>query len=43
LKTNPATAKIIATISVFILNFMARRFIVFAEPPAGPWRPQIPS
>ena len=35
-------SKIIATISVFILNFSGRRFIVFPEPAAGPWKPQSP-
>ena len=42
-KTNPGIAKIIATISIFILNFVGRRFIVFPESPTGSWRPQIAS
>ena len=33
-------AKIIATITVFIINFLGRRFFVFPEPALGPWRPQ---
>jgi glycosyltransferase involved in cell wall biosynthesis len=43
LKTSPGIAKIIATVSIFILNFTGRRFIVFPEPPTGPWRPQYSS
>jgi len=31
-------AKIIATISVFIINFMGRKYFVFKEPPPGPWK-----
>lgn len=37
---SPAVSKIIATAIGFLLNFMGRRFIVFPEKPAGPWRPQ---
>ena len=31
-------SKLMATISVFILNFVGRRFVVFPEPSSGPWR-----
>jgi glycosyltransferase involved in cell wall biosynthesis len=41
LKTPPGIAKIIATFSIFILNFIGRRFIVFPEKAAGSWSPQI--
>jgi glycosyltransferase involved in cell wall biosynthesis len=33
-------AKIIATVTVFLLNFLGRRFFVFPEPALGPWKPQ---
>ena len=33
-------AKIIATVSVFLINFLGRRFFVFPEPTSGPWKPQ---
>lgn len=36
----PEGAKIVATISVLIFNFLARRFVVFPEPPLGKWKPQ---
>jgi dolichol-phosphate mannosyltransferase len=35
-------SKIIATIAVFIINFLGRRYIVFPEPAAGDWKPQNP-
>jgi dolichol-phosphate mannosyltransferase len=35
-----ASSKIIATISVFILNFLGRKFFVFPEPSSGDWQPQ---
>jgi putative flippase GtrA len=34
----PLWAKIIATTSVFIINFLGRKYYVFKEPPAGPWK-----
>jgi dolichol-phosphate mannosyltransferase len=36
----PSLSKIVATISVFIINFLGRRFIVFPEPAVGPWKRQ---
>ena len=33
-------AKIIATLIVFILNFLGRRFLVFPEKKRAPWNPQ---
>jgi len=33
-------AKLLATMIVFVVNFLARRFLVFPEPTAGPWKPQ---
>jgi putative flippase GtrA len=42
LHMSPVISKLIASISVFILNFLGRRFIVFPEPRPGPWRPQNP-
>ena len=38
-----AAAKWAATGLGLILNFVGRRFIVFPEPPAGPWKPQEPT
>jgi dolichol-phosphate mannosyltransferase len=35
----PGISKLFATFSVFIINFLGRRFIVFPEPPPGPWKP----
>jgi len=35
---NPLWAKIIATISVFIINFLGRKYYVFKELPPGPWK-----
>ncbi len=37
---NPLLSKLIATVSLFIINFLGRRFLVFPEPAAGPWKPQ---
>jgi glycosyltransferase involved in cell wall biosynthesis len=37
---SPAVAKLLASAAVWIPNFLARRFIVFPEPPSGEWRPQ---
>ena len=34
----PGISKLIATISIFIINFSGRRFIVFPETPPGPWK-----
>ncbi len=36
----PIMSKLVATISVFILNFLSRRYIIFPESSAGPWKPQ---
>lgn len=33
-------AKLLATMIVFVVNFLARRFLVFPEPTSGPWKPQ---
>jgi glycosyltransferase involved in cell wall biosynthesis len=38
----PEMSKLVATISVFIFNFMGRRFVVFPEPTRGKWKPQNP-
>lgn len=32
-------SKLFATLSVFIINFLGRRFVVFPEQPPGPWKP----
>ena len=40
LHMSPVIAKLIASISVFVLNFLGRRYIVFPEPKPGPWKPQ---
>jgi len=37
----PLAAKVVATAVCFVLNFAARRWIVFPEPASGPWRPQV--
>ncbi|QQS34856.1 MAG: bifunctional glycosyltransferase family 2/GtrA family protein [Ignavibacteriales bacterium] len=39
---SPQLSKIIASILGVLLNFSARRFIVFPEPTPGPWKPQNP-
>ena len=36
----PAAAKLVATSFGLVLNFAGRRFLVFPEPPVGPWKPQ---
>jgi putative flippase GtrA len=36
---SPILSKVVATIIVFLLNFLGRRFIVFPEPSVGPWPP----
>jgi glycosyltransferase involved in cell wall biosynthesis len=38
--TSPEASKIIATMIVFVLNFLGRRYIVFPESPSGAWKPQ---
>jgi putative flippase GtrA len=38
---SPSISKLVATVLVFILNFVGRRFFVFPEPSSGPWTPQI--
>jgi len=35
---SPIISKLIATIIVFILNFLGRRFMVFPEPLVEPWK-----
>ena len=37
---SPGISKLIASLVVLALNFSGRRFMVFPEPPSGPWRPQ---
>jgi dolichol-phosphate mannosyltransferase len=34
----PSVSKLIATVSVFFINFVGRRFMVFPEPSTGPWK-----
>ncbi len=36
----PSISKLVAIGLAFILNFSGRRFLVFPEPPSGPWRPR---
>lgn len=36
----PEFSKIMATIIVFIFNFIGRKYIVFPEKPVGPWKSQ---
>jgi glycosyltransferase involved in cell wall biosynthesis len=36
----PAGAKLIASASVLVPNFLGRRYLVFPQPPTGPWAPQ---
>ena len=36
----PILSKLMATTSLFIVNFLGRRFLVFPEPATGPWKPQ---
>lgn len=35
----PGISKLFATCSVFLINLLGRRFLVFPEPPSGPWKP----
>jgi len=37
---SPGISKAIATVTVFIVNFFGRRFLVFPEPTAGEWKKQ---
>jgi glycosyltransferase involved in cell wall biosynthesis len=37
---NPKISKLISTATLFILNFLARKLIVFPETSRGPWKPQ---
>ena len=39
---SPQIAKLISTAILFVLNFAARKFIVFPEPSSGPWKPELP-
>ncbi|MDY6989256.1 MAG: bifunctional glycosyltransferase family 2/GtrA family protein [Thermodesulfobacteriota bacterium] len=36
---SPAPCKLAASLSVLVLNFLGRRFLVFPEPSSGPWGP----
>lgn len=38
---SPGYSKIIASGTLFVLNFLGRRFLVFPEPYLGPWKPQV--
>jgi len=35
----PGSLKILATGVGLLFNFLGRRFLVFPEPPSGPWEP----
>ena len=37
----PGASKLLATGAGLIFNFLGRRFVVFPEPPTGPWEPQL--
>jgi len=37
----PGLSKLLASGAGLIFNFLGRRFLVFPEPPTGPWEPQI--
>ena len=39
----PGVSKILATATGLLFNFLGRRFLVFPEPPSGPWEPQLRS
>ena len=39
--SSPAVSKLVATATGLLFNFLGRRFLVFPEPPAGPWEPQV--
>jgi dolichol-phosphate mannosyltransferase len=41
LGNSPGLSKILATGAGLIFNFLGRRFLVFPEPPSGPWEPQL--
>jgi putative flippase GtrA len=38
MQVNPLFSKSVASAAVFIANFLGRRFLVFPEPAAAPWR-----
>lgn len=40
LSFQPWAAKAFATITLFVVNFLGRRFVVFPEPTIGEWKPQ---
>jgi putative flippase GtrA len=42
LEISPVISKLVATVSLLILNFLSRRYVVFPEKSSGPWRPQTP-
>jgi dolichol-phosphate mannosyltransferase len=37
----PGLSKLLASGAGLVFNFLGRRFLVFPEPPTGPWGPQI--
>ena len=37
----PPIAKVLSSLALCLLNFAGRRFIVFPEPAAGKWQPQV--
>jgi dolichol-phosphate mannosyltransferase len=41
LGNSPGLSKVLATGAGLIFNFLGRRFMVFPEPPSGPWEPQV--
>jgi dolichol-phosphate mannosyltransferase len=41
LGNSPGLSKMLATGAGLIFNFLGRRFLVFPEPPSGPWEPQV--
>jgi dolichol-phosphate mannosyltransferase len=38
LNTTPFWAKSFACVAVLVFNFLGRRYVVFPEPPSGPWK-----
>jgi putative flippase GtrA len=38
----PSISKLISAAVLFVLNFLARRYIVFPEPSSGSWKPELP-
>jgi dolichol-phosphate mannosyltransferase len=38
LNTTPFGAKSLACVAALVFNFLGRRYVVFPEPPAGPWK-----